>query len=221
MLTSMLTTGIDPQRGEFLHPEYSTMRPLVTSLQRRPLVVFADRALNYEHPDEPADNVEFVDVPRGGNPYRERWRHARDWLRQQRDLTYVWCVDATDVLMLHDPFPHMVDGVLYVGSEQAHVGDSWLHENHPGARTFAAGHKRLPLLNGGLVGGDAVTVAGFLACLVDHLDQPRHAEDMTDMGAFNELAWTWFAPRVVTGPKVHTVFRAQDHSNTYAWWSHK
>lgn len=224
VLTSMLTTQPDPQRGSQLPPHLDVVAPLIRSLRGRPLTIFVDQPLALGDREMFPGNVEMEHVPAfGGNPYRERWRHARNWLARNRDVHWVWCVDATDVVMLRDPFPHMVEHVLYVGSEPTTVGDAWLGGNHPGVRSWAgsAAHKALPLLNGGLLGGDAVTVLGFLSCLVDHLDQPKHSRDMTDMGALNELAWTWFAPRIVTGPQVHTVFRAEDHSNGYSWWAHK
>jgi hypothetical protein len=42
----------------------------------------------------------------------------------------------------------------------------------------------------------------------------------TDMGSFNEVAWTRWSDRLVYGPQINTVFKANER-NDWSWWRHK
>ncbi len=210
VLTSLLTSVPDPQRGEKWPADLSLLDGLRNSLSSCELVVFADEA------DGP--NVERVDA--GGNPYTYRWRLVRDWLAEHDDAGYVWAVDGSDVEMLRGPWTGMWPGVLYVGSEFVPVGNEWMVRHHPRSRRFINAFASNQLLNSGIAGGDRATLLAFTTRLCDRLDEVDGL-DAYDMGAFNEIAWTEFAARMVTGPRVHTVFRANDRSNPFAWWRHK
>ena len=162
--------------------------------------------------------VSFVRVPPGGNPYWYRWRVAADWLEAHPDVDRVWCVDGTDVQMLHDPFPRMADGVFYVGSEPSTFSGragSWLRAHCPWIRQYLDEHPDFVVVNCGLVGGsraDVVDVVGAMAEL-EAVGGPF------DMGAFQWLVHEC-RPEYVTGPVVHTVLRADDRHGA-AWWRHK
>ena len=45
--------------------------------------------------------------------------------------------------------------------------------------------------------------------------------EMGDMAAFNLVGYSHFSDRIVTGPRVHTVFRQEEKNNNWAWWRHK
>lgn len=210
VITVLLTSYVDPQRGVKWPADVGLLAELLDSLARHdvPAVVLHDE-LDAPH----RDGVTFVEVPAGGNPYFHRWRVIADYLATA-DHGRVWCVDGTDVEMLHNPFPEMGDGV-YCGSEPHQVGCQWMRSVHPGSLNWIRRHAGLPLVNAGILGGPAATVQRIAAAIFDL----HHPDDGTDMAAFNRTVHEW--PEVVdTGPRVHSVFKAFDRSAA-AWWRHK
>lgn len=213
VITTLFSAVADPQRPGTQFPADSTLLDtLAASLTGHHLVVLHDQLDDVGRP-----GVTFAQVPTGANPYFQRWESIHQWLTDHPEVGRVWCVDGTDVEMLHDPFPEMIPGVLYVGSEPEIVGLPWLANNHPSVQPFIDSHAELCLLNAGLCGGDRATVMAF----IDDLRRMDPGDDMTDMGAFNETAWTRHGARLITGGKVHTRFRAEDRTNPFAWWRHK
>lgn len=160
------------------------------------------------------------DVP---NAYWARWGHIADWLTDA-PVDRVWCVDAGDVVCLHDPFTHLWPDVLYLGSEPPPgapnartVGFWWMRGHHPDRAAWIDANADRVLLNPGLCGGHRDVVAAFAA----QLAACWPTADLTDMAAANQLAYgpDWHG-RVVTGDIVHTPmwsFTRNDHS----WWAHK
>lgn len=216
VITNLLTKVKDPSRRRFMraHPDmFAALRDSVEAHGQR-LVVLHD-CLH-------AQDAGFVRMVKGGNPYFQRWRNIARWLNLATDVEQVWCVDATDVVMLHDPFPHMQPGVLYSGSDLQPTlgGDTehhrWLYDHHPSRAQFYADHPDAPFLNPGILGGSAADVLAACRALGAESDK-----EMTDMGAWQQIAHDLFGDRLVTGHPVHTEYRAMDHGNPDAWWAHK
>lgn len=224
VLTCLFTQQPDPQRGGRMKADAGQLTELLGSLAGHRAVVL--------HDGLDADSTEVVVYERvetALNPYFERWIAYWRWLRAHPEIARVWCVDGTDVELLHDPFPHMQDGQLYVGSEATTVGHPWLAEHHPAVRPFIAENGHRQLLNAGLAGGDRATVMAFLHDLIRTIADnaiDRHNGDAqddigsTDMGVFNAVAWTRWADRLVYGPQINTVFKANER-NDWSWWRHK
>lgn len=211
VLTSLLTAAPDPQRGVKWKPDPSVVDGLLDSVTGADCFVFVDEI---DPPDE-----RYITVAPGRNPYTHRWYLVRDWLTAHPDAGFVWAVDGTDVVMLREPWDDMAPGVLYVGSELRPVGNGWMIEYHPWTHGFIREFKNHRLLNSGIAGGDRDTLLEFTTALCARLDQTRG--DLFDMGAFNQIAWTRFAARMVTGERVHTAFKYDEQANTFAWWKHK
>ncbi|HEY3484318.1 MAG TPA: hypothetical protein VGK49_02990 [Ilumatobacteraceae bacterium] len=219
VVTNLLTAVKDPSRRRRWKNDpslFAALRESVAAHGQR-LIVLHD-CLDVE----PDKTTSFVRTPPGGNPYFARWRNIAMLLRRYGKVAdLVWCVDATDVVMLHDPFPHMQPGAVYSGSEPRSVcGDTehheWLYTNHPSRIGFYESHPELLFMNPGILGGSAVDV--LAAC--DALGAEPDVE-MTDMGAWQQIAYDLFGDRIVTGHPVHTEYRALDHTNPEAWWAHK
>lgn len=208
VVTTLLCSAPDPQRGEHWQPDGRLLDTLAGSITGADLTVLTDSAIF-------PLSVRQEHVPAGPNPYHHRWTVIADWLATC-DAEWVWCVDATDVEMLREPWGHMEPGVIYCGSEDgATWSHPWMVDHHPSIRALAADQ---PLMNAGLLGGDVATVRQFCAVMLSEL--AFHSEDMTDMAAFNRVAGLGCWPRV-TGPWVHTRFRAEERTHPTAWFRHK
>ena len=206
VVTTLLCSAPDPQRGERWQSDGTLLDTLAGSITGADLTVLAD-SIVYPLPH----CRELRHVPAGANPYHHRWTVLADWLATC-EAEWVWCVDATDVEMLHEPWGHMEPGVIYCGSEPStEVAEEWLAENHPSAGGVVG-----PLLNAGILGGDVVTVRAFVSELVAEL--AACGDDLTDMAAFNRCAVGF---ELVTGEQVHTSFRAEERDHPTAWWRHK
>lgn len=217
VVTCILNNTKDPQRGRRISRRHATFAALQQSVVERHLrlVILHDCLRHTASP-----TTTFVEVAKGGNPYFHRWQVIADWL-ETADVDRVWCVDATDVVMLHDPFPHMQPGVLYSGSEPRRLGVDdehmeWLRSGHPTYAAFCDAHPERWYMNPGILGGDTVDVLRAARMLAAY-EAPT---ELTDMGAWQHIAYL-FDDKLVTGHPVHTEYRAYDHTNPDAWWAHK
>jgi hypothetical protein len=218
---------VDPQRGEGWVANSSELTVLVESVD----AVAPTACLAILNNASVAAVLGGVEVPTGKvSPYWQRWISLYQFLMANPNLRNVWCVDATDVEMLRNPFDSMEPGVLYVGDEQGtKLGIPWMFSNHP-SRTlqlFFRQNANLPLLNCGVLGGSRDIVMEFIRKLL--VAYAKNREDMKykrdasvgeiDMGLFNWIAHT-MRHRIVHGPKVTTKFKAFKDNGT-AWWRHK
>ena len=227
ILTSMLCDRPDPQRGTRMDAKGSAVKKLHDSVKGHRLVVLSTGMTELEH----IPNAEVVDVLQSINPYFQRWLSFYQWLRGNPGVGRVWCVDATDVQMVRDPFPEMESGVLYFGYEPTTLRDEWMLKNHPDTtlQDFMADNPNLPLLNMGVVGGDRATVMSFAQKMSkfffdDYIDfifgwETKRA-GVGDMAAGNYVARTEFGDVVDSGAHVTNVFKSDKVSPT-AWWKHK
>lgn len=165
------------------------------------------------------------------SPYFARWVHIYQHLRAHPEYHFVWCTDGTDVVMLHEPWAEMEPGKIYVGSEHKTNADEWMAANHHGAayRQFLEQYRDSPLLNAGLLGGSRADVMEFahrIIRLYYRIESQRFWKmetapaTLVDMGAFG-MASRSFGDRIVTGPKVHTIFKTDGVGKENAWWKHK
>lgn len=210
VVTTLLCSAPDPQRGVHWQPDGRLLDTLAGSITGADLTVLHDTPLR-----SPVPVANYRAVPGGANPYHHRWTVIADWLATC-DAEWVWCVDATDVEMLREPWGHMEPGVIYCGSEEgATWSHPWMVDHHPSIRLVAADQ---PLMNAGLLGGDVDTVRWFVQMIRSYLSL-WGAEDLTDMAAFNRTALRFDDLR--TGPQVHTRFRAEERTHPTAWFRHK
>lgn len=227
VITTLFTKQPDPQRGRRMKSDVSVLRALARSLGSIKLVVLHDEL---ENPSL-GNNVEFVKMETGINPYFQRWQSIYQYLRSNPKVGRVWCVDGTDVEMLRNPFPEMKDGVLYVGSEPSTLRNRWMLKNHPDTalQEFMKANPNLQLLNAGLIGGSRDLVLRFAHAITrfwfdDHIDWimgwESHRAGIGDMAAFNYVARTQFGDVLSWGTHVNTIFKAEER-NDVSWWKHK
>lgn len=228
VLTSYFTKVPDPQGRVWTDEISGCVGELIESCDRfgqYVMLLHDNRSLVYGLGDHFAEYAET-----SINPYFQRWISYRQWLINNRaNIGEVFCVDATDVVMLNNPFPHVQPGVLYTGCEPGGLDNVWLnhHHKHPLLQNFFRSNRKLQLLNAGILGGDVDTVIRFCGLMISHYGQMEadakfkgtSNAGMTDMGLFNYVARTFFRPNF--GPHINTEFKNYDYDNKKPWWRHK
>lgn len=226
VITTLLTSQPDPQRTGKMKPEPQALQAWADSISGALPIVLADEL------KESPSGASLFEVPLVGmSPYFARWLHIYQFLRAHPEYHLVWCTDGTDVEMLREPWAEMEPGKIYVGSEHKTYADEWMKANHHGKAysEFIEQHRDEQLLNAGLLGGSREDVMEFAHRIIrQHYLIESHRfwkmetapATLVDMGAFGVAAKS-FGDRIVTGPKVHTIFKTDGFGKETAWWKHK
>lgn len=220
VITQLLTKSIDGQRGTQWPRDADLVKDWATSIRGARSVVLLDQSVGSDSESGWRDSVVWIVNESGWhNPYLERWRITLKYLRQTQ-AKWVWITDGTDVEMLHEPWGHMSEGLLYVGYEPCTVAKPWLAQHHPFYKSWIGPNVHREMLNCGVIGGDRDTVLEFLGDMVRELARACHGIEY-EMGSFNYLLRQprWMQ-RWITGPQVVTMFKA-DERNDFSWWKHK
>lgn len=226
VITTLLTSQPDPQRTGKMKPEPQALQAWADSISGALPIVLADE-LKESPTGAGLFEVPLVDM----SPYFARWLHIYQYLRAHPEYHLVWCTDGTDVEMLREPWAEMQPGKIYVGSEHKTYADEWMKANHHGKAysEFIEQHRDEQLLNAGLLGGsreDVMEFAHRIIRLYYRIESHRFWKmetapaTLVDMGAFGVAAKS-FGVRIVTGPKVHTIFKTDGFGKETAWWKHK
>lgn len=229
ILTSFFTSKPDPQRPRGGALDWSATAALAKSVVGQDVVVIADT-----DGDRCPAAWSMFHHELTINVYVERHLAAYQYLRAHPEIRWVWCVDATDVVMQVEPWAHMDAGKLYLGWEPKIVGDEWMTTQHSSDAFHAPGglfaeHGDDQLLNMGVIGGDRETVMAFLHALTSaYFDIEIHRflkvdkgdSGIGDMGLGNLVAYRDFAGRIVTGSRIATVFKTNE-VNDFSFWRHK
>ncbi|HEP0495155.1 TPA: glycosyltransferase family 2 protein [Enterobacter hormaechei subsp. hoffmannii] len=226
VITTLLTSQPDPQRGTKLTASPDMIIKWAASLRNCGRIALVD-----ELQTAPAD-VELYRVPDVKmNVYFRRWLHIWQHLRDHPEYRFVWCTDGTDVEMLRAPWEEMQPGKVYVGSEPKTYADTWAKQNHPERiyQEFIEAHRNDVMLNAGLLGGTRADVMAFahgIIRLYYRIESYRFWKKeqagaaVGDMIAFGIVAKS-FGDRIVTGPRIHTIFKSDGVGKEYAFWRHK
>lgn len=210
VLTCLFTSQPDPQRGKRMTPDPRLADALLASLTHESIVLC----------DFATDRTNFERVKTCESPYLQRWISYRQWLIAHPEVRYVWCVDATDVECLRDPFLDMQPGVLYTGWENTIVGCPWMLDHHGASRPWIEANRNEPLLNAGVVGADRDTMLTFISRLLRVWTEAKLGgghDQAGDMAYFNRAAYS-MSP--VFGPQITTLFKAEER-NAWSLWKHK
>lgn len=211
VLTSYFSGVVDPQRNERWATDHKAVEKLEYSVTQR--------GVGFELIHNCFDLPNLTTIQ--GSPYFERWLKQYQYLRSHPEVEYVFVTDATDVDMLNNPFPHVVQGKLYVGDEPSEtLSNSWMLTRHqePIVNQFLRDHPDLPLLNCGVVGGSRKLVMEL--CHDMWAYYIKHPLEQTDMGIFNYLVHTKYSDRLEYGRHVTSVFK-QFERHSDAWFRHK
>lgn len=226
VITTLLTSQPDPQRGAKMVASPELLDKWATSVKSNHAVVLTDSISSVRV------GVSTVTVPDVKmNVYFRRWLHIWQHLREHPEYHFVWCTDGTDVEMLREPWEEMEPGRLYVGSEPKTYADAWAAANHPEScyQRFLADHRNDLMLNAGLLGGireDVMTYAHAIVRIWYRTESNRFwgkekgKPCVGDMIAFGMVGYQQ-RDKLVTGPRVNTVFKTNGTGKEFAWWQHK
>lgn len=226
VITSLLTNEPDPQRKVKMAADPALLQAWARSIRGAKAVVLAD-----ELTTAPV-GAELVSVPAVSmSPYFARWLHIYQHLRAHPEYRFVWCTDGTDVEMLREPWAEMEPGKIYVGSEHKTYAEEWMKANHHGRAysEFLEQYRDDQLLNAGLLGGSRDDVMEFAHRIIrQHYLIESHRfwrmetapATLVDMAAFGMAAKS-FGDRIITGPRIHTIFKTDGFGKELAWWKHK
>lgn len=224
VITCYFTGQPDPERGITWDSDYTRIQPLIRSLNGQKLIILHDC---FDEPD--TETVSHVRLKTSLSPYWQRWVSIYQYLLRHPEIKRVFCVDATDVEMLRNPFPEM-DDLLYSGDELTRMDDLWMRQKHPSTsiQAFIRQYAHYPLLNCGLLGGSRVLLIRFIGSLLDtwaeNVANVRFGRDQTvghtDMGLYNKVMITKFNSYLSHGLHVNTVFKKNEYNNV-SWWKHK
>lgn len=226
VITTLLTSQPDPQRGNKMQADPNLLQHWASSIAGAKAVVLAD-----ELTVPPFDALLFKVPSVNMSPYFARWLHIYQHLREHPEYGFVWCTDGTDVEMLRAPWEEMEPGKVYVGSEPKTYADAWAKQNHPERiyQEFIKAHRNDVMLNAGLLGGTRADVMAFahgIIRLYYRIESYRFWKKeqagaaVGDMIAFGIVAKS-FGDRIVTGPRIHTIFKSDGVGKEYAFWRHK
>ncbi len=226
VITTLLTSQPDPQRGSRMQPDPTALTAWAKSIRGADAIVLADQLTSAP------GGAQLVTVPDVAmNVYFRRWLHIWQHLRDHSEYRFVWCTDGTDVEMLREPWGEMQPGRVYVGSEPKTYADAWAKQNHPERiyQEFIEAYRNDVMINAGLLGGTRADVMAFahgIIRLYYRIESYRfwkkeHAgAAVGDMLAFGIVAKS-FGDQIVTGPRIHTVFKSDGVGKEYAFWKHK
>ncbi len=157
------------------------------------------------------------------NPYFQRWINIEKYLEKNTDIEKVFCVDASDILVLKNPFETLINGIVYIGTQNDEVGTLWLIYNHNSYPEvdFINLYRDYKLLNAGILGGYRETVLEYIKEINKIRRETKEAKrSLTDMAIFNLVGWTKFKSRIVIGKNINTDF-GQFEVNDVSWFKHK
>lgn len=226
VLTCLYTGNIDPQRGARMSPDPAVLDTLTQSARPHQVVVLHDQLAAQDH-----GNITYVQAPNTVNVYFQRWINAYRYLADNPDIGKVLVCDGTDVEILKPAELFDVPpGKLMVGSEHQIVGCPWMRSNHPDTKIqeFLDTHHAEQLVNAGVLLGHRADVMAFILDVIHAwhdiemaaFHKSSKGNGVGDMAVFNLVAHTQHRDKLIYGPGVTTMFKA-DESNSFSRIRHK
>lgn len=226
LLTSYFNYEKDPQRGVVWSDSFDALLPLMNSCKDLGIRLVVLTNCNFEN----QGTTEFVKIQNPDykfTPVDFRWLMQLDYIQKNRS-SHVFCVDATDVEVLKNPFD--IDNTkLYVGYEKNQtLANEWMwkyllpHCKNKNHKPWFRQSMNLTLLNCGVIGGAYSIALRFFQLMASdvYLNAINVKGRPMDMTSLNYLVYNHFADDFVTGPEVVTEFKAYERNNV-AMFKHK
>jgi GT2 family glycosyltransferase len=225
ILSSYFNYAIDPQRKVKWANSIEPLLPLMNSCKDLDIRLVILTNCDFEN----QGTTEFVKIENPDNQFSPndfRWLMQLDYI-QKNTSSHVWCVDATDVEVLRNPFEVNSD-LLYVGYEKGQTlaspwlwSHQWRHTKNANYFNMLNASKGFTLLNCGVVGGSYSIALRFFQLMANETYfNAKKTQRAMDMASFNYVIYSHFADSFVTGSEVVTEFKA-DQRNIVSMFKHK
>lgn len=219
ILTTFLNAMPDIQRnGIMWKQDYSAISKLRESTENNNIKLVV---LHNCFDVEDSTLTKHVKVNQTLNPYLQRWLSYYEYLRDNPKIEYVFCVDATDVEVLNDPFEYLEKDIIYTGDENNYVGCAWMRGicKSKGLQDFILKFRNKRLLNAGVVGGSRELIMEFCKEMY-YLYNLKFKDETIDMPLYNYVIYNEYNNKFINGRKVTTIFKGYEKESR-AWFKHK
>lgn len=228
ILTSYYTGVDDFQKGKKWVAEPDDIKDLILSINDYDL---DGCVINNTFEKCIIDNIEYLALPCSISPYFQRWIHYYQYLRGSNDIDFAFCVDATDVQVINNPFLQIEEGIIYCGDEPQKIKESkWMYDVHPSLllQEFFKKNGDKQILNAGVVGGDRKTLISFIHDIIkvyfknreDFINGADLSVGQSDMGVFNYVCREKWNDKLEYGRKITNEFKSYK-VNSKSWFKHK
>ncbi|TWU28177.1 hypothetical protein [Bythopirellula polymerisocia] len=223
VLSIMLTTKPDPQRGEKISTNYAAyLRPWWTTVNRVGLngVVLHDGLPADFIASATTEHVRFHRVEPGEWPIlHDRHRLCRDYLRTT-DEPHVILTDISDVAFKRDPFALIEQDSgkhrLFLGSEEKTVGSSRCLSQEVAKQFGMLLHAERQVINPGILGGQRTEVIKLLDRIIDCISEQSDLVN-SDMSIVNKVVHDHYSPsEIFTGFPLHSRFKKWQYQSRAA-----
>ena len=234
ILTNYYNSGLDTQRNIFWDNNISNIMDLANSVKKynQKLVVLTD-CLDTSFNTQNLQCIK-VSLTNKYNIYWECYIQAKKYVEEHEEIDFIFMTDATDVIMLNNPFPHMERGMLYFGDEyKKDMSHRWVthkkrvmcDEIKDIEEVLNSIPKQTLLLNTGVIGGDRETFLLFLNKFCQLVESLRHVTYRdgfdTDATVGVYTAIKHFKGKYHQGNPINTKFKAFEENNQACWFKHK
>lgn len=241
IFASLLTGVYDVNRNEVLPKnDFSLIQNWYDSVLKLPLhgVIFhnsfsKELISKYAH-----ERIQFVEVPYDHKlkPNVFRYFIYLDYLKKHIDqIKNLFVTDISDVEIIQNPFesPLFQENPthLFCGDEPTILNNEWMRNHHSHLRNSMADfhvyetkNQHETLLNCGIIGGNSLVMQALLEKIVamhEAFSYTNKTNYTLDMGVFNYVARTHFAPKIIHGEPVNTVFKNFETERDDCWFRHK
>lgn len=165
-----------------------------------------------------------------------RYLVYQEFIRQYaHKIANLFVTDIADVVVIQNPFVQSLfvenPDALFCGDELETLDNEWMQQHSTHLRTsipdfavYERSHQQETLLNCGIIGGNVRVMKELMDSLSDiHRTHTIHNQTpyTLDMGAFNFVARTQFAQRLIHGAPINTRFKRYESERTDCWFRHK
>jgi len=241
VVTTFFTTKKDWQRGKFAKAQFNKIKILYVSAMKQAVkvtVVYDDLPQEliqqYTTPLFSFYRVNLTDFEGRYGVNDVRYFFFQRLLKEHKDWTSMFIVDAFDVRIGMDMCPSIKDDMLYLGIEMDKL------KNHPWMK--ARFHKmsgkykqwytskvdaKMKILNCGLTGGKREIMLKLLKRMTEVITDPslpnnQKGEDVNvNMAALNFIVYNEFPSKYTGGAPVHSLYKRFQNKRTDVWFIHK
>jgi hypothetical protein len=231
IITTYFTAEKDPQRSNiWSNDDFSIIEKFYNGILKHGLncLILIDNSSDNFIKKYTTDKIKFLRCDSSGlNVVDIRWKLYSNLLSCRSDITRVFFVDVSDVLILKNPFNFIQPDKIYCGDEDSiNMENQWMMDryfllNQSTVINKLANYVDKVVLNAGILGGERLVIMEITEKISKLLAISKVASTTVDMCAFNHILYMDYNDKLVHGLPVNTVFKTYDFDNKEAWFCHK